>query len=224
MKKISSLVLALTVACSPAVKTVPVTTKPVVYISEVRSPKDDNHDTIWKIDQLVSKLEPATGNPESKEIMYLNYDHDRYEKREVYKLQEPAVKIRLYDSDVIISLRDVYHDGNLDLEIREIPEGDKKDTRMKVYRDLFPLGSLDQFDECEMKRDDVEKITYYPCLSREVNEKKKYSFANLISRIMINFDDKIPASETDYGYTESILMLARSKGVIYLIGLKSPYR
>jgi len=222
MKKLSFLIPVFTAACTHPAKPIPETPTvfvPKVYFSAV---EEHSYDVVSSINMIISGLQPAVGKAEYKTIMHLNADSGENEEKNVYRLQEPAVKIPLYNAYAIISLRDIYHDGNSDLEIRVISE--EGDIKMKIYRDLFPFGSLDEVDKCGIEWDEAARITYYPC-SRIANDgKENRSFANIINRLASKLEDKVPASGPDYKYVESKYILERSEGVIHLTKFESPYK
>ena len=220
MKKYLPPLLAFLIGCSGENLQHPVSSTPTVVISEVAPPnKRPNYDAVSAIEKIVSELNhlATKEKAESKTILHLNQDSDEKEEREVYRLQETATKIRLHKSHVIISLRDIYQDGNIDLELRVII----KEGEMKIYRDIFPFGNLNEFEECKME---WKEIIYYSCSRKTATKIENRSFANIVVRIANNLGDSVPLLETDYHYTESRYILERDEAIVHMINFKSPYK
>lgn len=221
MKKIYPLIISLIGCCAPVkpVRETPARTIPERYTSAEYKIVPD---TSSAIEEIVAELQPAVGKAKCRKITYYNIDSMKNEERKVYKLQEPVVKIPLYNADAIISLRDIYQDGNLDLEIRILPK--ERKVKMKVYRDLSPFDSLDEVDECEIKWDTAERIAYYPCERIKIDQKEKRSFSNIVNRIAGNLENKAAPFDADHQYAESKYILERSEAVMHMFEFESPYR
>ena len=182
--------------------------------------------------QIFHDLEHLTTGDEAgvRLIKHYNVDTEKWEEKPVYQLQRSAVKLPSYHSDIIVSVRDVYHDGTTDLEIRRVA---KKEIR--VYRDLPPFGTLDSYEECRRRPYHVvvcvgqscsgsDKTEYFACNGKEISPKVKEAFNTLVARVHNSLNEATPLDKQDYHYMELEFILERSEAVINLAGTKSPYK
>jgi len=218
MNKILPVFLALAASCAAPLE--PTIEIPIIEVQKVYLSDKEKQDYDSVVEKIVSECKhlATKKRAKSKTILHFNQDSEEYEKREVYKLQEPVVKISMYKSDVIISLRDIYQDGNVDLEIRVISE----EGKMKIYRDLFPFDSLNEVDECSIEWD--RGLVYYSCKRKTIDEVEKRLFSNIIKRVENKLNGEVPLLKTGYHYTESKYILERSEGIVHLTGFESPYK
>jgi hypothetical protein len=137
--------------------------------------------------------------------------------RPVYSFSKKAVKISTVKSKIYVSFRDVYHNGELDLEFR-IPT--ESGENMSIRRVLPPYEQLDEAEECIKSND---PLGYFVCTEISLDDKVIEEFEGDVSYVHRKWNERKKVDHYDQHFVGKLSVL-QSGAFITVAPIRDPYK